>query len=145
LPDERNRIVAAKRHVRVNPEERSLSISGRRARVGGWSDLRHAFPKDALDSAFTSNTRPSEGDLRAAMGRPLLVVYLIKGFEAVPGGEERIYRDGLTLPALGLHFPGRRDGDTERNFIRYRLNRVAQRQLFSADEDDVELPDDEDD
>ena len=52
------------------------------------------------------------------------------------------------FPALGMHFPGAPDPDAERHLIRYRLNRVAQRELMpedDAEEDDVADGGDEND
>jgi hypothetical protein len=50
--------------------------------------------------------------------------------------EEVLYRDGLLLPALGMHFPGAPDPDAQRHLVRYRLNRVAQRELLPDEEDE---------
>ena len=62
------------------------------------------------------------------MQAPLLVIYLLRGFEPQSGGGANIpYREDLVLPALALHFPGAPDPDLPRRLVRYRLNAVAQR------------------
>ena len=51
------------------------------------------------------------------------------------------------LPALGLHFPGTKDPDASKNLVRYRLNRVAQKELMPEDldaEDDLDDADPDD-
>lgn len=141
----RTEIVAAKRKVRMNREDGSLSVSGKSARVGGLSDLRHAFSLAAFAGIPISSDKMTENDCRAVMEQPLLVIYLLKGFVPLPGGGEKIYREGLVLPALGLHFPGKRDPDAPKNLVQYRLNRVAQRELLPTDDDDDSAPDDADD
>jgi hypothetical protein len=42
---------------------------------------------------------------------------------------------------LGLHFPGTKDQDQSRNLVRYRLNRVAQKELMPDDLDEDDLDD----
>ena len=129
-------------------EDGSLLVSGKGARVGGRPDLRHAFGKEEYEALKAAGLTSKEDDLREAMQAPLLVVYLLRGVQvAAPGVEELPYRDGLLLPALGMHFPGARDSDAPRHLIRYRLNRVAQRELLPEDEveDDVADGDDTDD
>src|SRR5690348_17875842 len=39
---------------------------------------------------------------------------------------ETDYKGGLVLPALGLHFPGAKDLNAPKRYMRYRLNRIAQ-------------------
>ncbi len=58
-----------------------------------------------------------------------------------PDARTTPFRDGLVLPALALHFPGTRDPDAPKNVVRYRLNRIAQKELFPVDDE----ADDEDD
>jgi hypothetical protein len=86
------------------------------------------------DHAGEAN-RPKEDDYRSVMRSPLLLIYLIRGFDA-EGAE---YRSGLVLPALGLHFPGVSDSDAPRRLVRYRLNVIAQDELLRTDRDDDEL------
>ena len=112
----------------------SLLVSGKSARVGSRSDLRHALTAEQVREAGDA----PEDDLRRLMKGPLLVMYLLRGYEVNP---EIRYRDGLMLPALGLHFPGTKDPDAAKNLVRYRLNRVAQKELMPDDlgaEDDLD-------
>ena len=85
-----------------------------------------------------------EDAFRASMRTPLLVVYLLRGVERErKGAPETDYREGLVLPALGLHFPGIRDPNAPKRYVSYRLNRVAQGEL-ELDGDDLEDDADED-
>lgn len=117
----------------------SLLVSGKSARVGSRSDLRHALPP----LTFHDLAGAPEEDLRRAMTGPLLLIYLIRGYEM---DKHSPYREDLVLPALGLHFPGTKDPDQSKNLVRYRLNRVAQRELMpeTADEDDLDDSDPDD-
>jgi hypothetical protein len=128
---------AGKRRVKPNSDDGSLLVSGKSARVGGKSDARHAISKEEL-AALAENGDWTEDDLRAAMKEPMLVVFPLRG--VVRSGKKpdvRVtpFRDGLVLPALGLHFPGTHDPDAPRNVVRYRLNKVAQKELFPADDE----------
>jgi hypothetical protein len=40
------------------------------------------------------------------------------------------------LPALGLHFPGIKDPNAPKRYVKYRLNRIAQAEL-ELDGDDL--------
>lgn len=135
-------IQATKRRVKASYGG-SLLVSGSSARVGSRSDLRHALsPED-----FRSLTDKPEDDLRRVMKGPLLVIYLLEGYEMDPDKTQVPYRDGLLLPALGLHFPGSKSADSSKGLIKYRLNRVAQKEFFpeTADEEDDYENDDPDD
>ncbi len=138
---------AGKRKVKSGRDDGSLLVSGKSARVGGRPDLRHAFGKAEYEALKAANRTSSEDELREAMRAPLLLVYLLRGVEAVgPGSEEVPYRDGLLLPALGMHFPGAQDPDAPRHLVRYRLNRVAQQELLpegEVEDDDVADGDDD--
>jgi hypothetical protein len=141
-------VKAGRRKVKSGGDEGSLLISGKGSRVGGRPDLRHAFGKEEYEALKAANRTSKEDDLREAMRAPLLVVYLLRGVQtAGPDAEETPYRDGLLLPALGMHFPGALDPDAPRHLVRYRLNRVAQRELLPEDEvepDDVTDGDNDD-
>ena len=79
------------------------------------------------------------------MKGPLLVAYLLKGFQSLGDPPKRESdKGGLVLPALGLHFPGTSDPESPRHLVRYRLNRVAQRELMPFDVDDEMDTSDED-
>ncbi len=139
-------IVAGRRKVKVS-DNGSLLVSGKSSRVGGRSDLHHAFTLDELRTATAGGAKKEEDELRSIMKAPLLVIYLLRGYESVgaaPEATERPYRDGLVLPALGLHFAGAQDPDAPRNLVRYRLNRVAQNELLQPDSNDDESGDDDD-
>lgn len=145
LPD--TQIKTTKRKVGVNEGDGSLQVSGGAARVGSRSDVHNGFTQQEWRAAFPDQAPDNESEMREKMKHPLLVTYLLRG-ELVSGRpDSRVaspYLGGLVLPALGMHFPGKYDADKPRRTIRYRLNRVAQEQLFPAvDEDD--LPDEQDD
>lgn len=117
----------------------SLLVSGKSARVGSRSDLRHAL----TTAQFREAGEAPEDDLRRLMKGPLLVVYPIRGYQVESNKVRADYLGDLVLPALGLHFPGTKDPDASKNLVRYRLNRVAQRELLPVEADDDE-PDDTD-
>ena len=139
------------------PEDGSLSVSGKSARVGSSPDVRHGLPPETVQRVADAERRadPDQKQVpddayRAAMTSPLLLIYLLEGTEHPPGpkGVKRpAYRDGLVLPALGLHFPGTRDPDAPKHLVKYRLNRVAQKELLPPDieeesaEDDIDADD----
>jgi hypothetical protein len=144
-------VVQAKRRpvlIRPTPPQ-SLLVSGKKARVGGREDVLHGLSFDQAQSvkAQAKEANPDknvpEDAFRAAMQAPLLLIYLLRGFERQPGGGETPYRRGLVLPALGLHFPGIRDLNAPKRYVSYRLNRVAQGEL-ELDSDDVSSDNDED-
>jgi hypothetical protein len=135
-----------KRAVVVNKDNKSLLVSGRSARVGSRKDVRHAFSKERVDEIVASHKRERPEDkvvpediFRSFMPAPLLVIYLIRGAESKGDRTER-FRGGLVLPALALHFPGVRDPDAPGRLIRYRLNRVAQHELFGPEIEEEESP-----
>ncbi len=139
-------VKAGRRKVKSGREDGSLLVSGKSARVGGRPDLRHAFGKEEYEALRAADRTSKEDDLREAMRAPLLVIYLLRGVQATdPGTEEIPYRDGLLLPALGMHFPGAPDPDAPRHLVRYRLNRVAQRELLPEDEVEDDVVDGNDD
>ncbi len=82
--------------------------------------------------------------IREVLRNPLLVTYLLSGYEQ---RRDDLYLGGTVLPALGLHFPGTPEAATSARPAIYRLNRIAQYQLFEPDEGDdavIEDTDDED-
>ena len=140
--------------MRENKANGSLLVSGKGARVGDSPDVRHGMSKELARQA-EENWRLKQRDdqkqkaisgdeYREKMQAPLLLLYLLRGFERQPGGDDAPYREGLVLPALALHFPGAPDPDAPRRLVRYRLNAVAQAELFPVDIDDEGTPDDAD-
>lgn len=137
---------AARRRVKPGQGVNSLLVSGRSARVGGRADLRHAFGKAEFSALKAQERHLRERDLREAMTSPLMVIYPIRGVVTEGGGvPDAPWEGGLLLPALGLHFPGLETTASDATLVRYRLNRVAQRDLFGVQEDgdDVAGEDDE--
>jgi hypothetical protein len=127
----------------LNTGDGSLLVSGKSARVGGRSDLRHAFRRGELP-----NRSATEDQMREVMRHPLLVTYLLRGVQKPPRGsaeEPKPYLGGAVLPALGLHFPGVPEASGLRRTVRYRLNRVAQRQLLDSEFGDDDALTDETD
>jgi hypothetical protein len=99
--------------------------------------LRHALTAEQFREAAGA----PEDDLRRVMRGPLLVLYPIRGFQVDSAKRETDYQGDLLLPALGLHFPGTKDPDASKNLVRYRLNRVAQREFLPAEADDDDVDD----
>jgi hypothetical protein len=128
--------------LRQTPPQ-SLLVSGKKARLGGREDVRHGLTAEQV-ALVDESERKAKPDLknipedayRAAMSNPLLVVHLVRGFER-DNDAERVYKDGLILPALALHFPGIRNPNAPKRYISYRLNRIAQAEL-ELDGDDLE-------
>ena len=125
-----------RRLVRLNRDDGSLLVSGKSSRVGSPRDIWHGLTIEALQRARQANQ--SAGDYRAEMACPLLLIYLIVGKEVLPGGDSdgTPYKNGLLLPALGLHFPDAADTAAPRHLVSYRLNRVAQEELLPEDGDE---------
>jgi hypothetical protein len=136
-------IKATERAVKHKPSDRAVQISGKSARVGGRSDLRHAFTLDEYEKLKEAKQTDDESAIRDAMPQPLLVLYPIRGVlkDKDKDNNRTPFREGMLLPALGIHFPGRPGPDSEKELVHYRLNRVAQRSLFTETEDE----DDDDD
>jgi hypothetical protein len=144
--------VEAKRRVvlaRQGPPQ-SLLVSGKGARVGGPEDVPYGLLPEQAEAVKAAERKekpdvknPPEDAFRAAMQHPLLVVYLLRGIEKQADGTETSYKQGLVLPALGLHFPGIKDPNAPKRYLSYRLNRVAQGEL-ELDGDDLGSADDED-
>lgn len=135
-------------HRKRNPQY--LLVSGKAARVGSSGDVRFGMPAELVEQVGI-DARAADPDLkqipedafRRAMTSPLLILYLLRGYEreGKKGSKETPFRNNLVLPALGLHFPGTDDGQTEQ--VVYRLNKVAQEEL-ELDGDDLEEEDDAD-
>ena len=136
--------------LRQTPPQ-SLLVSGKKARVASRSDVHNGLMPDQFQ-AVTNAERAENPDLkdvpedafRAAMPAPLLVIYLLRGVERERKGDpETPYKQELILPALWLHFPGIKDPKAPKQYVNYRLNRVAQGEL-ELDGDDLGDDDGED-
>jgi hypothetical protein len=129
----------------------SLLVSGKGARVGSRTDVRHGLSIEQVQTVTQAvrEANPDlqdvpEDDYRAAMTSPLLVVYFLRGVERESkGAPDTEYKSGLVLPALGLHFPGIKDPNAPKRYVKYRLNRIAQAEL-ELDGDDLGDDADED-
>jgi hypothetical protein len=73
------------RKIKLNAEDRSLQISGKGAKVGGRKDLRHGFSTTEYSRVKDA---ANEGELRAKMSSPLLLVFMLRGFEQVGTGSQ---------------------------------------------------------
>jgi hypothetical protein len=135
-------LAAIKRQVAEGRMPGSLLISAKGSRVGSPRDVRHGLsPDEVAQVREASGGEPKADDFRLNMRAPLLLIYLISGVIREDKNDkttERPYRSGLILPALGLHFPGKRDASSKSRLVRYRLNRIAQAELFPVDLDDDE-------
>jgi hypothetical protein len=143
--------VQAKRRVvlvRQTPPQ-SLLVSGKSSRVGGREDVLHGLSFEQGEAVKMKGKKANpdkevpEDAFRAVMQSPLLVIHLLRGFERQAGGDKALYRQGLILPALGLHFPGIKDPNAPKRYVSYRLNRVAQGEM-ELDTDDLSADDNED-
>jgi Z1 domain len=144
--------VEAKRRVvlaRQGPPQ-SLLVSGKGARVGGPEDVLYGLLLEQADAVRAAEQKerpdlknPPEVAFRAAMQNPLLVIYLLRGIVKQADSPETTYKQGLVLPALGLHFPGIKDPNAPKRYLSYRLNRVAQGEM-ELDGDDLSDDDNED-
>lgn len=130
-------VVNAKKRRVLLRQLQSLLVSGKKARVGSRTDVRHGLSAEQVDAVTRAEreAKPGLKDVpedayRAVMSSPLLVIYLIRGVER-DGKDtaETDYKGGLVLPALGLHFPGAKDLNAPKRYLKYRLNRVAQAEL----------------
>jgi hypothetical protein len=132
------------RKMKFSEQEGSLQVSGNGAKVGGRADLRHGLSAEAYAALRASK---NEDDFRQQLKSPLLIIYLLRGFLQADAKAPKVdYRDGLLLPALGLHFPMGPEPDEPGQLIRYRINSVAQKQLFpDQEEDDDDIADESDD
>lgn len=126
----------------------SILVSGKRARVGSPGDVVLGLTREEEERALQEK-RDKDPDAkgvpedirRAVMSRPLLLVYLVRGYVRNPDKSERSFNKGQILPALGMHFPGERDPNARKRYVRYRLNPIAQIEQGFVDED---VPADED-
>jgi len=132
-------IQTTRRRVEERKASNSLLVSGSKARVGSRSDVRHGLSVEQLRQVRDDfdGQGEIEREYRAAMKSPLMLVYLLRGYDK----DNNRYRAGLILPALSLHFPGSPDPDAPRQLVRYRLNRVAQEEFLGTDFQDEEVPD----
>lgn len=127
------KVSTTRRFVKPNSKNRSLLVSGKSARVGGRSDVRHGLQPETMPDG-----KPTEEEMREAMANPLLIPYLLRGREGAKDAGKP-YLNGMVLPAVGLHFPGSPTGEGERRTVKYRLNIIAQKQYFG---DELEGDDD---
>jgi hypothetical protein len=137
---------ASVRRVRQRDAPPALQVSAKSARVGSLGDVRHGLSETVVRSiraqCEAEERKPAEDDYRMALPGPLLLIYLLQGREGGKGSP--LYKNGLILPALGLHFPGNPETATKAERpIRYRLNRVAQQQLFEFDDEPTDDDDDD--
>ena len=140
-----NKVLAARRGVRVTEARNVVQVSGRSARVGSRSDLRHGFSVWQYEELKKVGDTEKEADLRSKMDAPLLMIHLLRGH--TDPDRVQLYRDGMLLPALGIHFPGKMDLASKQKLVRYRLNTTAQKELMPEADDigDDALDGDEDD
>jgi hypothetical protein len=140
------RIEAKERSIKPKRDYGALVVSGRSARVGSLRDVLHGLSADersaAEKDAKAAGEKPTEDIYRQRMSSPLLLIYLLRGRPPKPAG---YYLDGQILPALGLHFPAGDGPEKPSTLISYRLNRIAQLELFGDQDDDPPVDADDDD
>jgi hypothetical protein len=137
-------IQAAARRIKTGRTGKSLQVSGKSARVGGRSDLRHAFSSERYKQLKSEHGDLKEDTIRQEMLKPLLIIYPLRGKAAEAASEDpaSFYRGGLLLPAMGIHFPGEIKSGGSKAVVRYRINKVAQAELFPEQGDDDDEADD---
>ncbi|MCB9930030.1 MAG: hypothetical protein H6844_11535 [Alphaproteobacteria bacterium] len=113
--------------------------------MGGSRDVLCGLTREQIDEArerTLDTKRIPEDDARFVMSSPLLLLYLVRG----QLGDKTFLDDSLILPALALHFPGERDPNARKRYVRYRLNRIAQQEeAFGLFDDEPAVDEDIDD
>ena len=127
-----------RRVVTTHDDERTIMVSGAKARVGSRGVEREGLPKPLVDELTEAAKPKSVADkvFRLQRGRPLLLVYPVvpydKATQAVKTG---LAVDNL-LVAYGLSFPNLGDNAFTKT-VPYRVNRTWLRD-HQIDEDDDE-------
>jgi Z1 domain len=133
-----------RRVVTTQDNDRTILISGTKARVGSRGVEREGLPRDLVEE-LTEQAKPknvSDSAFRRGRTRPLLLIYPV-----VPHDKEKIWT-GLTendlFVAYGLSFP-EFDDQTLTKTVPYRVNRTWLRDHAIDDEVDETDGDDVDD
>jgi hypothetical protein len=133
-----------KRKITVNAATRSILVSGSSRRVGSRGIEREGMPVEQvrkIEAAYSIEEPAKsipDSRYRKERKRPLLLIHLITPFEK----DVRMNTNGQPLVALGLSFPKFDDSGVAKR-VRYKINLVDYRNMFSLETDDEpEIEDD---
>jgi Z1 domain len=131
------------RQLLPKPEESSLIVSGSKARVGSRGVEREGLEADVIERVVAEHPgeNVSDRDYRLARTRPLLLLHVLRG---TVGDKKSVYRPAPATPliAIGLSFPAFDDSRIAGR-VEYKVNTVEWKQLFTAEETDEDLGDDD--
>ena len=141
------RIRLSKRRVVVKSDINSILVSGSSARVGSRGIEREGLTLEQYSKVVEEEGKQNLSDraFRAVRSKPLLLLYLLRGFVRRLGdsqGEAAFDSGGQPLVAIGLSFPEFDDSGIAGR-VEYKVNNVEWRAMFEAEEDDDLLGDDE--
>lgn len=143
--------------VVVRPSERGLLghsesgsylVSGSSARVGSRGIERVGLTQDEIERAEADHVGSksiSDDEYRKVRSRPLLLLYVLRGYTAKGATKaDKTWLDpgGPPLVALGLSFP-RFDDSGVAGSVEYKVNTVQWRSMFDHEADDDVVADDE--
>jgi hypothetical protein len=131
------------RQLLPKPEESSLIVSGSKARVGSRGVEREGLDPEVIDRVVAEHPGENVSDrhYRLARTRPLLLLHVMRG---TVGDEKSPFRSAPASPliALGLSFPVFDDSGIAGR-VEYKVNTVEWKQLFTSEETDEDLVDDD--
>ncbi|TAK91935.1 MAG: endonuclease [Aquabacterium sp.] len=136
-------IKPARRGITTDSGDKTIMVSGTKARVGSRGVEREGIDKEIVDSVapLPGKKNVSDAQYRAIRARPLLILYVIR-----PYNEDKLIEglvDGNLLVAFGLSFPDFDDQSLKKT-VTYKVNLIEWRKTFE-DEEDEESEDDLDD
>ena len=133
------------------PDTESVLISGTKKRVGAGGIERLGLTPEQLDAALAfgkekyKNKNFPDSVYRAFRARPLLLLYLVRGYTEVGAEEIRVEYRPLEPPiaALGLSFPNFEDNEIAKH-VQYSVNLIQWRSMLESETDD-DAPEENDD
>jgi hypothetical protein len=142
------RIIPQKRTVTVE-DESSILVAGKSARVASRGAEREGMDPDDVKQIELRYRRDNpdkknvpDWEYRKKRARPLLLVHYIRTqLKKEDGSIQVLFSDREPLIALGLSFPPFEDNSPEQR-VKYQVNLIEWRSLFSAEVDDDEEVDD---
>lgn len=135
------------RRLLERKENGSILVSGASSRVGSRGVEKEGLPADVVDSIRAANQGKniSDQEYRDVRTKPLLLIYLLRGFtrdKANEGPKVPFNAGGPLIVALGLSFPRFDDSDIA-GLVEYKVNLVQWRTMFDRETDDDADADDE--
>jgi hypothetical protein len=140
-------VTPSERRVLPRPASGSWLVSGSSSRVGSRGIEREGLTRDQFDriQAASSGKNISDQEYREVRQKPLLLLYVLRGYTATARDKpDKVWldADGPLLVALGLSFPRFDDSDIAGS-VEYKVNLVQWRSMFEREADD-EIPADDD-